>query len=29
MGEAGFAQVRRMDGVFFQPLVIGRRPAEG
>jgi SAM-dependent methyltransferase len=28
MREAGFADVRRMDGVFYQPLVIGRRPME-
>ena len=28
MREAGFAEVRRMDGAFFQPLVVGRRPAE-
>jgi SAM-dependent methyltransferase len=28
MRDAGFAQVRRMDGAFFQPLVVGRRPAE-
>ena len=28
MREAGFAAVRRLDGAFFQPLVIGRRAAE-
>ncbi len=28
MREAGVAEVRRMDGAFFQPLVVGRRPAE-
>jgi SAM-dependent methyltransferase len=28
MREAGFADVRRLDGAFFQPLVIGRRPAD-
>jgi hypothetical protein len=28
MREAGFADVRRLDDAFFQPLVIGRRPAE-
>lgn len=27
MRAAGFARVRRMDGAFFQPLVVGRRPA--
>jgi SAM-dependent methyltransferase len=26
MQEAGFAGVRRLDGAFYQPLVIGRRP---
>jgi hypothetical protein len=26
MREAGFAQVRRMDGAFYQPLIVGRRP---
>jgi SAM-dependent methyltransferase len=29
MREAGFTQVWRMDGAFFQPLVVGRRAAEG
>ena len=29
MRTAGFVEVRRMDGAFFQPLVAGRRPAEG
>jgi hypothetical protein len=28
MREAGFADVRRLDGVFYQPLVVGRRPAD-
>ncbi|WP_420126100.1 class I SAM-dependent methyltransferase [Longimicrobium sp.] len=27
MREAGFDDVRRLDGAFYQPLVIGRRPA--
>ncbi len=27
MREAGFDGVRRMDGAFFQPLVVGRNPA--
>ena len=27
MREAGFGDVRRMDGAFFQPLVVGRNPA--
>ncbi len=26
MREAGFADVRWLDGAFYQPLVIGRRP---
>ena len=26
MREAGFEGVRRLDGVFFQPLLVGRRP---
>lgn len=26
MRQAGFADVRRMDGAFYQPLVVGRRP---
>lgn len=29
MREAGFTGVRRMDGAFFQPPVVGRRAAEG
>ncbi|HEX2211231.1 MAG TPA: class I SAM-dependent methyltransferase [Longimicrobium sp.] len=29
MTEAGFAEVRRLDGAFYQPLVIGRRPKAG
>lgn len=29
MREAGFTEVRRMDGAFFQPLVVGRRAEEG
>ncbi|HEV3049321.1 MAG TPA: class I SAM-dependent methyltransferase [Longimicrobium sp.] len=29
MREAGFTDVRRMDGAFFQPLVVGRRAVEG
>ncbi len=28
MREAGFADVRRLDGAFYQPLVVGRRDAE-
>lgn len=28
MREAGFDDVRRLDGAFYQPLVIGRRPAD-
>ncbi|HEX2077025.1 MAG TPA: class I SAM-dependent methyltransferase [Longimicrobium sp.] len=27
MRRAGFADVRRLDGAFYQPLVVGRRPA--
>jgi hypothetical protein len=26
MGEAGFAGVRRIDGRFFQPVLVGTRP---
>lgn len=29
MRAAGFADVRRMDDAFFQPLIIGRRPEQG
>ena len=29
MGEAGFADVRRLDGAFLQPLLVGRNPARG
>lgn len=29
MGEAGFDDVRRLDGAFYQPLVIGRNPERG
>lgn len=29
MRQAGFVDVRRLDGAFFQPLVVGRRAAEG
>lgn len=28
MRQAGFRDVRRLDGAFYQPLVIGRRPAD-
>jgi SAM-dependent methyltransferase len=28
MRQAGFDDVRRLDGAFYQPLIIGRRPAE-
>jgi SAM-dependent methyltransferase len=28
MDEAGFHEVRRVDGVFFQPVIIGRKKAE-
>lgn len=28
MRDAGFADVRRLDGAFYQPLVLGRRPAD-
>jgi hypothetical protein len=27
MRRAGFANVHRMDGAFFQPLMVGTRPA--
>lgn len=27
MSEAGFSAVRRVDGLFFQPALVGRRPA--
>lgn len=29
MREAGFTDVRRLDGAFFQPLAVGRRTADG
>ena len=29
MRQAGFTEVRQMDGAFFQPLVAGRRPRNG
>jgi SAM-dependent methyltransferase len=29
MREAGFDDVRRLDGAFYQPLIVGRRPAHG
>lgn len=29
MREAGLAQVRRIDGTFFQPVLVGTRPGVG